>query len=194
MIFNKTALKGAYVVELEPHTDDRGQFARTWCREEFARHGLDVEVAQGNVSVNPTRGTLRGLHWQVAPHGEIKLVRCVRGAIYDVIVDVDPRSPSFGGWIGVTLTPASQRMLYVPQGFAHGFQTLADDTEVDYLLSSPYVAAAGRGLRYDDPALAIAWPLPVTRISDQDRSWPLFEGTDARGKASESRATPTPVA
>ena len=175
MIFHETALKGARVIALEPHTDDRGQFARTWCREEFARHGLDVELAQRSASVNPERGTLRGLHWQAAPHAEAKVVRCVRGAIYDVIVDIDPQSPTCGAWIGMTLTPASLRMLYVPKGFAHGFQTLIDDTEVDYLVSSPYVSGAGRGLRYDDPALAIAWPLPVTRISDQDRSWPLIE-------------------
>jgi dTDP-4-dehydrorhamnose 3,5-epimerase len=127
------------------------------------------------VSINPKQGTVRGLHWQVAPHAEAKLVRCVRGAIYDVIVDVECGSTTFGNWIALTLTPQSQLMLYVPTGFAHGFQTLIDDTEVNYLLSSPYVAAAGRGLRYDDPALAISWPLPVSRISDRDRSWPLLD-------------------
>ena len=175
MIFRETALRGACVIELEPHTDDRGQFVRTWCREEFASHGIDVEFAQSSVSINLEQGTVRGLHWQTAPHAEAKLVRCVRGAIYDVIVDVERGSPTFGSWIGITLTPPSQLMLYVPKGFAHGFQTLIDDTEVSYLLSSPYVAEAGRGLRYDDPALAISWPLPVSRISDRDRSWPLLD-------------------
>ena len=175
MIFRETALRGARVIELEPHTDDRGQFVRTWCRDEFTSHGLDVEFAQSSVSINPKQGTVRGLHWQVAPHAEAKLVRCVRGAIYDVIVDVERGSTTFGNWIALTLTPQSQLMLYVPTGFAHGFQTLIDDTEVNYLLSSPYVAAAGRGLRYDDPALAISWPLPVSRISDRDRSWPLLD-------------------
>jgi len=175
MIFHDTALKGAYLIELQPHVDDRGQFARAWCREEFARHGIDVEIAQGNVSINPTRGTLRGMHWQAAPHGEAKLVRCVRGGILDVIVDIDPASPTYLQWIGVELSPANQRMLYVPASCAHGFQTLSDDTEVNYLVSSPYAPGAGRGLRYDDPAVAIDWPLPVTRVSQQDKSWPLVE-------------------
>ena len=183
MIFHETALSGAYLIELTPHADERGQFARAWCREEFARHGLDIELAQGNVSINPRRGTMRGLHWQVAPHGEVKLVRCVRGAIYDVIVDVDPQSPTYRGWIGVTLDPQSLRMLYVPKGCAHGFQTLVDDTEVNYLVSSPYAPKAGRGLRYDDPTLAIDWPLPVTSISDQDKSWPLFDELRSREAA-----------
>jgi dTDP-4-dehydrorhamnose 3,5-epimerase len=175
MIFHETSLRGARLIELQPHIDDRGRFARAWCREEFARHGIDVEIAQGNVSINPTKGTMRGLHWQVAPHGEAKLVRCVRGAIFDVAVDIDPESPSYLRWFGVELSAANQRMLYVPTTCAHGFQTLADDTEVNYLVSSPYAPKAGRGLRYDDPALAIEWPLPVTLISDQDKSWPLLE-------------------
>lgn len=174
MIFRETALKGVRIIELEPHSDERGQFVRTWCREEFASHGLDVELAQGSISINPQQGTMRGLHWQAAPHGEVKVVRCARGAIYDVVVDIDDSSPTFGKWIGVTLTPQSQLMLYIPKGFAHGFQTLVDDTEVSYLLSSPYVAGAGRGLRYDDPVFGIDWPLRVTRISERDKSWPLL--------------------
>ncbi|HEX2886742.1 dTDP-4-dehydrorhamnose 3,5-epimerase [Vineibacter terrae] len=178
MIFHETALSGAYVVELERYSDERGHFARSFCREEFARQGLPGDLVQGNVSVNPTRGTLRGMHYQVAPHEEIKLLRCVRGAIYDVIVDVRQGSPTFGKWIGVELTPASFRMLYAPAGFAHGFQTLLDDTEVNYLVSAPYTPAAARGLRHDDPRLAITWPLPVTRISRQDASWPLMEAAD----------------
>ena len=179
MIFRETALKGAYVIELEPFSDERGQFARSWCREEFARQGLPTELAQGNVSINTTRGTIRGMHYQLAPHEEIKLMRCVRGAIYDVIVDVRPGSPTFHQWIGVELTPTAFRMLYVPAGFAHGFQTLADDTEVNYLVSAPYVPDAARGLRYNDPQLAIDWPLPMSRISKQDSAWPLVEKADA---------------
>jgi dTDP-4-dehydrorhamnose 3,5-epimerase len=172
MIFHETGLSGAYLVELEPFSDDRGQFARAWCREEFERQGINMALAQGNVSINPVRGTLRGLHYQVEPHGEAKLVRCVRGAIYDVIVDVMPHSPTYLKWFGIELKPFIFNMLYVPPGFAHGFQTLSEDTEVNYLVSTPYSAGAARGLRYDDAHLAIDWPLPVTRISRQDESWP----------------------
>ena len=173
MHFRETPLKGAYLVELQPHRDGRGEFARVWCRDEFAREGIDVAMVQGNISINPARGTLRGLHYQAAPHGEAKLVRCVRGAIYDVIVDIDPASPSFRRWYGVELTPGSP-MLFVPPTCAHGFQTLLDDTEVNYLVSAPYAPAAARGLRYDDAALAIQWPLPVSRISAADANWPLL--------------------
>jgi dTDP-4-dehydrorhamnose 3,5-epimerase len=189
MIFRETALKGAYIVELEPHTDARGQFARAWCREEFARRGLATEFVQGNVSVNPVRGTLRGLHYQAAPHGEVKLVRCARGAVFDVIVDLRPWSPTFRQWLGIELAPGALTMLYVPIDFAHGFQTLADDSEVQYLVSAFYAPAAGRGVRYDDPALAIRWPLPVTRISEQDRSWPLLP-PEARAGTRRRQATP----
>ena len=175
MIFHETALKGVRVIELQPHSDQRGCFARAWCREEFARHGIDFEIAQGNASTSSTRGTLRGLHWQAAPYGEDKLVRCVRGAIFDVVVDIDPASPSYLRWMGVELTSSNQRMLFVPATCANGFQTLIDDTEVDYLVSVPYASDAVCGLRYDDPALAINWPLPITRISDQDRAWPLIQ-------------------
>ena len=175
MIFHETALKGVRVIELQPRSDQRGSFARAWCREEFARYGIDFEIAQGNASTSPTHGTLRGLHWQAAPHGEDKLVRCVRGAIFDVVVDVDPASPSYLRWMGVELTSSNQRMLFVPATCANGFQTLTDDTEVNYLVSVPYAPDAVCGLRYDDPALAIDWPLPITRISDQDRAWPLIE-------------------
>lgn len=174
MIFRETKLKGAYVVEPEPHRDDRGFFARTWCRDEFAVHGLDISFAQQNLSVNPVRGTLRGLHYQAVPHGEVKLMRCVRGAIYDVIVDVRHDSPTFRQWFAIELRADDYRMLYVPRGFAHGFQTLRPDSEVTYLVSHPYVPAAGRGIRFDDPAIGIRWPLPLTRISKQDRSWPLL--------------------
>lgn len=180
MIFRKIGPRDLWLVELEPHTDDRGQFVRTWCREEFAKHGLDVEFAQSSVSINPLKGTLRGLHWQAAPHAEVKIVRCVRGAIYDVVADVDPASATYGEWVGVVLTPQSLLALYVPEGFAHGFQTLVDDTEVHYLLSAPYSAAAGRGLRYDDPTLGIGWPLPVVRISERDKALPLLDASFVR--------------
>lgn len=174
MLFRETPIKGAFLLELQPHRDERGEFARVWCREEFARQGIDVAMVQGNVSMNPVRGTLRGLHYQLAPHGEAKLVRCVRGAIYDVIVDIDPASPSYRRWYGVELTPRSP-MLFVPATCAHGFQTLLDDTEINYLVSAPYAPGAARGLRYDDPTLAIGWPLPVSRISAADRNWPTLE-------------------
>jgi dTDP-4-dehydrorhamnose 3,5-epimerase len=180
MIFRELTLKGAYSIELEPHGDERGQFVRTWCRDEFARHGLEVTFVQTAVSINRQRGTLRGLHWQEAPHAEAKLIRCARGAIYDVIVDIRQDSPTFGRWIGLTLTPQSQLALFVPQGFAHGFQSLEDDSEVSYQLSAAHAPASARGLRFDDPALAIDWPLPVSRISDWDRSWPLLDAKDGR--------------
>jgi dTDP-4-dehydrorhamnose 3,5-epimerase len=187
VIFHETALKGVRVIELQPRGDQRGWFARAWCREEFARHGIELEIAQGNASTSSTRGTLRGLHWQAAPHGEDKLVRCVRGAIFDVVVDVDPASPSYLRWIGVELTPSNQRMLFVPAACANGFQTLTDDTEVDYLVSVPYAPGSVCGLRYDDPTLAVSWPLAVTCISDQDRGWPLIEQASGRSTMSACR-------
>lgn len=174
MHFHETKLPGAYVIDLEPFGDQRGQFARAWCSDEFARRGLVAEFMQANVSVNPHPGTLRGLHYQEPPHAEVKLVRCVRGAIWDVIVDLRARSPAYGEWIGVELSPTAMNMLYVPEGFAHGFQVLQEDSEVNYLVSSPYAPQAARGIRYDDPAIGVVWPLPATRISDADRSWPLM--------------------
>ena len=174
MIFHETALSSAFVIELTSHSDERGEFARAFCRDEFAAHGLATDFVQGNVSVNPARGTLRGMHYQVGDHAEVKLIRCVRGAIYDVIVDLRPHSRTYRKWIGVELSPRRLQMLYVPVDFAHGFQTLEDDTEVNYLVSAAYAPKAARGVRYDDPALAIRWPLPATRISDADKSWPLL--------------------
>lgn len=185
MIFRELDLSGAYLVELEPHTDDRGHFARAWCREEFAEKGLATEFVQGNVSINPTAGTLRGLHYQKPPHGEVKLVRCVRGAIYDVIVDVRSDSPTRLDWVGVELTPQAFRMLYVPEGFAHGFLTLEPDTEVTYLVSEFYTPGTEAGLRYDDPALGIDWPRPADKISEKDSHWPsLTTATVTAGAAS----------
>jgi dTDP-4-dehydrorhamnose 3,5-epimerase len=175
MIFNPTHLEDAYVVELEPREDERGFFARAWCRDEFAEHGLSTEVAQCNVSFNRRRGTLRGLHYQIAPHAEVKLVRCTQGAIYDVIVDLRPGSATFTQWLGVELTAGNRTMLYVPEGFAHGYQTLEDDTETFYQVSASYAPHAERGVRWDDPAFGIEWPYPDhPLISDKDRGWPDF--------------------
>ena len=176
MRFIETRLLGAFIIELDRRGDERGFFARTWCAKEFAAHGIDVAMLQGNLSTNLKRGTLRGMHFQAAPHQEDKLVRCTRGAIFDVIVDMRPQSPTYREWIGVELTADNYRMLFVPKDFAHGYQTLIDHAEVNYLVSAEYVPAASRGLRHNDPALGITWPLPVTAISDADRSWPLLAG------------------
>lgn len=174
MIFNPTKLAGACLIDLEKRSDDRGFFARTWCRKEFSAQGLVEEFVQANVSYNRRKGTLRGMHYQLAPHEEVKLVRCTRGSIYDAIVDVRPDSPTYLQWIGVELTAANYRMLYVPAGFAHGFQTLEDDTEVVYQVSAFYTPQAERGARCNDPAFGIRWPLPVAVISEKDRTWPDF--------------------
>lgn len=179
MIFRELKLPGAYLIELEPHTDDRGHFARAWCRKEFSEHGLVTEFVQGNVSVNPESGTLRGMHYQKPPHAEVKLIRCVRGSIYDVIVDIRQDSATYLQWVGVELAPSRFRMLYVPEKFAHGFQTLEPDTEVNYLVSAFYTPGVEAGLRYDDPALGIEWPRPVSLISEKDRTWPAIEQAPA---------------
>ena len=176
MRFTETDLPGAYVVDLEQRADDRGFFARIWCQDELAAEGLTTELAQCSLSRNTRAGTLRGMHYQEAPHEEAKLVRCVRGAIYDVIVDLRLGSSAYGQWVGVELDAAAGRALYVPQGFAHGFQTLADDTDVLYMISAPYVPDAAAGVRWDDPFFGIAWPAAPTRvISERDRAWPDFE-------------------
>jgi dTDP-4-dehydrorhamnose 3,5-epimerase len=175
MIFRELALGGVFSIELNPYGDERGQFVRTWCRDEFSRHGIDVTFAETAASINPQRETMRGLHWQDPPHEESKLVRCTSGAIYDVIADIRWESPTYAQWVGVTLTPQSQFTLFVPAGYAHGFQTLVDGSEVSYQISAAYVPSAARGVRYDDPVLAIDWPLPVSRISDKVRSWQLLQ-------------------
>jgi dTDP-4-dehydrorhamnose 3,5-epimerase len=172
MNFTPTKLSGAYIVELERHEDDRGFFARTWCQDEFADHGLEPALAQCSISRNALAGTLRGMHFQAAPHEEAKVVRCTAGAIYDVIVDLRRDSQTYADWIAVELDADSGRALYIPKGFAHGFQTLADESDVFYMISERYVPAAGAGVRWDDPAFAIEWPLPVRVISERDRSWP----------------------
>lgn len=177
MIFTETDLPGAYVVDLEPREDERGFFARAWCRDEFAAQGLSTELVQCNISYNRHKGTVRGMHFQNAPHAEIKLVRCTQGAIYDVIIDLRPDSPAHKRWIGVELTAANRRTLYVPKGFAHGFQTLADETETFYQVSDPYAPDSEGGVRFDDPAFGIEWPLGApTVVSGKDQGWPLYTG------------------
>jgi dTDP-4-dehydrorhamnose 3,5-epimerase len=177
MIFTETELGGAYVIDLEPREDARGFFARAWCENEFADHGLTTRIAQCNLSYNRSAGTVRGMHYQAAPHQEAKVVRCTRGAIYDVIIDLRPESPTFKRWTGVTLTAENRRTLYVPEGFAHGYQTLADETETFYFVSARYAPDAERGVRWDDPSFGIRWPEADGRtISEKDRAWPNFEG------------------
>ena len=174
MKFAATPLAGAWLVSLEPHADARGLFARVFCAEEFAAHGLDPRVAQASISVNRKRGTLRGMHWQAAPHAEAKLVRCEAGAVHDVIVDLRPGSPTYLAPFGVDLRAADHLALYIPEGFAHGFQTLEDDTVVHYQMSAPYVPEAGRGARWNDPAFGIRWPLPDPILIPRDREYPDF--------------------
>ena len=174
MEFTETTLKGAYVVRLRKIEDDRGYFARAWCCDEFLQQGLNPAIVQLNVGFSHRRGTVRGMHYQLAPHAEAKFIRCTRGAIYDVIIDLRERSPTFGRWYGLELAPDNGLMLYAPEGFAHGYQTLQDDTEMYYLTSAHYAPAAARGVRYDDPTFGVTWPLPVSLISMADRQWPDF--------------------
>lgn len=175
MRFVETELPGAYVVELEEHVDERGFFARIWCRDELADHGLTAELAQCSLSRTAAADTVRGMHFQRSPHEEAKLVRCTRGAIFDVIVDLRRGSPTFGRWFGAELDEAGGRAMYVPEGFAHGFQTLVDDVDVVYMISTPYAPEASSGVRWDDPFFAIEWPPAEARvISERDRSWPDF--------------------
>jgi len=175
MIFKETPLAGAFLIALDPHEDERGSFARSFCRREFEAHGLSPVVSQCNISRNRKKGTLRGMHFQAAPHEEAKLVRCARGALWDVIVDMRPASATRGRWFGVELTDTNGLQLYIPEGFAHGFQTLRDDTEIFYLISNFYAPDAASGLRYNDPALKIDWPLPVSSISAKDQNWADFD-------------------
>jgi dTDP-4-dehydrorhamnose 3,5-epimerase len=183
MIFTELRLAGAYLIEPERIEDDRGFFARTWCRDDFERHGLNPRLAQCNLSYNLQRGTLRGMHFQAQPHEEAKLVRCTQGAIHDVLVDLRPGSATYRQWVAAVLTADDRRMLYIPEGFAHGFQTLADATEVFYQMSVPFDPQAARGVRHDDPALGITWPLAVTRISVKDRGYPLLGDSLEAGRS-----------
>ncbi|HLO89179.1 MAG TPA: dTDP-4-dehydrorhamnose 3,5-epimerase [Nostocaceae cyanobacterium] len=174
MIFTETPLKDAFIVDLEERQDHRGFFARTFCAHEFEAHGLKPIVAQCNLSFNYQKGTLRGMHYQIAPATETKLIRCVQGAIYDVIIDMRPDSPTFLSHFGIELTAENRRALYVPEMFAHGYQALTDGAEVLYQVGEFYRPGYERGLRYDDPFFNIEWPLEVTEISEKDLSWPLL--------------------
>lgn len=174
MRFQTTRLPGAYLIELEPIVDARGSFARTFCQGEFRAQGLVHEFVQCNIAYNARVGTLRGLHYTQPPHDEVKLVRCTRGRLYDVMLDLRSDSPSYGHWFAVELAPDSDRMLYVPAGVAHGYQTLADDTEVSYWMSRAYRQGVQNGVRWDDPAFGIHWPVPRPILSRRDRGYPNF--------------------
>jgi dTDP-4-dehydrorhamnose 3,5-epimerase len=170
--FDETALPGAFVIELERHSDERGFFARTFAIDEFANAGLATELIQTSIAWNATAGTIRGLHFQYPPDAEAKIVRCTRGAVHDVIVDLRPESPTYLRWVAVRLDDSERRALYVPERFAHGYQTLVDDCEVSYAMTCAYAPHAAGGLPVDDPELAISWPLPIGAISQRDRDWP----------------------
>ena len=174
MIFQETLLRGLYTIDLEPKTDERGFFARSWCRREFEQHGLNTDLVQCSVSFNPRRGTLRGMHYQTHSYGETKLVRCTKGAIYDVAVDLRSHSSTFQQWAGVELSESNRCAFYIPEGFAHGFLTLTDDAEIFYQISEYYQPDAARGVRWNDPAFAIVWPEEPQMISERDRTHPDF--------------------
>lgn len=175
MIFRETSLPGVFVVDVEPSVDERGSFARTWCLREFEEHGLRVQWVQSNISRNHHRGTLRGLHYQAPPHEESKLVRCIAGRLYDVMLDLRVQSPTYGQHVSVELSSANQRAVFIPGGVAHGFQTLEDATEVMYLMSAFYAPDYSRGVRWDDPQFSIAWPMEVNSISARDATYPDYD-------------------
>lgn len=175
MRFMETGIEGAWVINPSPHQDDRGRFLRAWCAREFAEHAINFLPVQANLGFSKTRGTVRGMHFQEAPAIEAKLIRCNRGAIFDVVLDLRPGSPSYGEWYGVELSAENCRMLYVPGNCGHGYQTLEDCTEMYYMTSGFYTSSAVRGVRFDDPGFGIRWPLDATVVSEQDSSWPLFE-------------------
>ena len=177
MEFLNTDVAGASLVEPAPHVDDRGRFMRAWCAREFAEHRIDFVPVQSNLAFNKRKGTLRGLHYQVAPSLEAKLVRCTRGAAFDLVLDLRRDSPTYLRWYGTHLSADNGRMLLVPEGCAHGAQSLEDDTEILYMASAYYAPSAARGVRHDDPAFGITWPLEVSSMSDQDRRWPLWNPT-----------------
>jgi dTDP-4-dehydrorhamnose 3,5-epimerase len=174
MKFVKGEIDGSWIIDLEKRSDERGYFARLWCEKELQDHGLSPRVAQINTGFSPVTGTLRGMHYQSEPHAEIKIMRCTRGAVYDVIVDLRPASPSYCRSMGVELTADNGRLLYMPEGCAHGYLTLVDSTELLYFTSQPYVPHAATGLRHDDPAFAVKWPGEIRVISSADRTWPDF--------------------
>jgi len=175
MIFKETKLKGAYIIEIDPIVDERGFFARSFCAKEFEKYGLNPSIAQCNISYNETKKTLRGMHYQAAPYEEAKLVRCTRGAIYDVIIDLRQDSATYKQWIATELTAENHRMLYIPERFAHGFQTLEDHTEVFYQMSEFYHSGCARGIRWDDPTFGIKWPFPSSIISKRDLDYSFFD-------------------
>jgi dTDP-4-dehydrorhamnose 3,5-epimerase len=175
MTFDETVISGVFEIRINRMPDNRGFFARTWCRNEFEEHGLEPVLKQCSISYNARKGTLRGMHYQAAPFAESKLVRCTQGAIYDVVLDLRPQSPSFKNWIAVTLTAENRNMVYMPKGCAHGFLTLQEQTEVFYQMSEVYNAESARGVRWDDPAFRIAWPEKVEVISERDRTYPDFK-------------------
>jgi dTDP-4-dehydrorhamnose 3,5-epimerase len=174
MVFTETKLKGAFIIDLEPIQDERGFFARTWCKKEFEAHGLNPNLVQCNTSFNRKKGTLRGMHYQTAPYEEAKLIRCTMGAIYDVIIDLREGSGTFRQWVGIELSARNRRMLYVPEGFAHGFQTLEDNSEVFYQMSEYYYPEYAQGIRWDDPLFAVEWQLPIEVTSKKDRTSKLL--------------------
>lgn len=174
MIFTETSLQGAFIIEAETLTDERGFFARTFCQKEFVTHNLNPHLVQCNISFNNKKGTLRGMHYQAAPYAEAKLVRCTQGAIYDAIVDLRPNSPTFKQWVAVELTADNRKMLYIPENFAHGFQTLTDNTEIFYQMSEFYHPESAKGVRWDDPAFDIQWPADERIISAKDRQYADF--------------------
>ncbi|MGH7724070.1 MAG: dTDP-4-dehydrorhamnose 3,5-epimerase [Candidatus Eiseniibacteriota bacterium] len=174
MIFTETPLAGAYTIALEPREDERGFFARAFCQNELAAQGLETTIVQANMSYNFKRGTLRGMHYQMPPHAEVKMVRCIAGAIYDVIVDLRPESPTHLEWHGVELSAENRMMLYVPKGFGHGYQALTDHTEVLYMVTEFYTPGAERGMRWDDPAIGIRWPIPNPILSPKDAAHPDY--------------------
>ncbi len=175
MRFTETDVQGARVIDPTPRQDDRGRFMRAWCAKEFAEHGINFVPVQANMGFSVRKGTVRGMHLQEAPALEAKLVRCTRGAIFDVVIDLRPESPTYGKWYGTELSAENARMLYVPEQCAHGYQTLEHGTEMYYMASQFYTPSAARGVRFNDPAFGVQWPLAPTVVSEQDRNWPLVE-------------------
>jgi dTDP-4-dehydrorhamnose 3,5-epimerase len=188
MIFEPTALPGVFVIAPELRTDERGAFARTYCADELRANGLDPHVAQCSISFNPTAGTLRGMHYQVEPYAEVKLIRCTMGAIYDVVIDLRPESPTYCRWVGADLTADNRRALYVPKGLAHGFLTLAENSEVFYQISVPYQPDSGAGVRWDDPAFGVTWPFAPRLMAERDATYPRYQPVPA----ADSTPDPSP--
>lgn len=177
MMYSESSLPGVYVIEMQPFEDARGSFSRVFCAREMREQGLSFDLAQINTAFNRKAGTIRGLHYQYQPHAEIKIVSCISGGVFDVAVDIRPDSPSYLKWFGTELTAGNQRLLYIPAGFAHGYQALTDDAKLIYLVSEFYTPTAEGGLRFDDPAIGIDWPLEVSAVSEKDASWPLIIDT-----------------